>query len=1400
MTVVNRAPKRACHPPDWSPARVGDPATCPRREPKCLACATQVVLKAPAWPGQRPVQGATAVARHERRAVLAGRAGVETRSRYVGHAGRQLDGVKPRSNAEARRMLTASDDNDNQLAATTFAVLTLPVSWAVRVHGTSSDETATKTAGEGNLSQLSLTVLTAGVITGTAAGPHSIPLAAEHCFASRALIIRSLPGACFCRARHRQYQPSKAVEPTHEERESIARPNIDTPDNGEGVSEQRGGAAGGAVAVRLLLPVLADHEPADEDAGDDVPVAVRVHAGRRPERLHARESRAAVDGAARLRARGGGQAAAHSRACPPLSTSSEEAEGDAGHSDPSSAVQGCGAESTSGAVPRMLSLHSDTDREDENRAMLAANNQRGYHGQADLEHALEGFRSTDENVKDDNRDNALTTAAGYGQIEMVQFFVENCGADVNWRDQEGNTALMKAAETGRLDVVRYLAQERGAQVNIKNKDGNTAMRLAKDHGHNDIVQVLMPFIGVLHETRPRRGYGSTRKRLYRWAVSLRAKMISARVLIRWRKFVLCIGDEADMANSVVSPSAHSLSCTIPPIEVELTLFNLKGDTGGDFQAMWLDADAVVKLFIPDASHSSFDDEVCLWQRLRHPNVIKMYGACDAGSYLKFFVCEYASKGSLLEHVAISSAVTENAMWKYLYEAALGLEYLHERGIFHGNVRCSNILIGNDGIAKLSNFGLSGSKKRSIGGPARVIGSMRWQAPEVLEGGSPSNMSDVYSLGMCILEAATGNKPWGDRDDGWVRFCKEQWTPEMSIDPKFAPKCPQATIRALVWRMCSRNYRKRANLSSVIGELEGLASEESSELQYRPADTFDKYENSRMTEKWLRLPAIVGKSDNIHYCRAFNALKTIYECLQVATHRHTLLARFDALLTEFTQMVTMPPEEAEVMRLSSTRATSNSYYSIQWRIESLMASLGLKDPVDATAPRWQAYEDKSTKVGTKDATDLTPEWFIPWFELIIDDWCCVGEGGFGSVFRAKWLESDVVVKRVTLASSHGTTDSSASTYYSSVSASDEPSATQAEANVTKRAEAVGIFRCEVGIWFRFNHPHVVRLFGACHVGRPFFVCEYAPHGTLVNYLRKNPDELWAKLYEAALGVQYLHARCIVHGDLKGNNIVIGSDLKSKVTDFGLSSVASSGDKVLISSAVHWVAPELLEGNNKVPTFASDVYSFGMCVVEALRVVEAVTSNEGPRVCTPWRVGDRTAVKYHATHGKLPSRPTICEDNQWELITQMCVQQPEKRIKMSTVVDKLAGLASINPASQLNTAMGSPHTADVKWESIPESVAAARQLLTTLQGTITQPDAPISLYVSLWEKLDKVHRRIDVGQSSACCSAFCSLVTAARESTKQLQHTNGSVVSLATSTMRCYALLRSLDKFCDAYFIV
>jgi serine/threonine protein kinase len=173
------------------------------------------------------------------------------------------------------------------------------------------------------------------------------------------------------------------------------------------------------------------------------------------------------------------------------------------------------------------------------------------------------------------------------------------------------------------------------------------------------------------------------------------------------------------------------------------------------------------------------------------------------------------------------------------------------------------------------------------------------------------------------------------------------------------------------------------------------------------------------------------------------------------------------------------------------------------------------------------------------TTTESEWFIPWCELERDQWLtCLGKGGFGTVHRAKWLNSDVVGKQMILA---GDTEAQLSisplaSWISSSTVSANVPLVEDPAVRAARAVAINMFEREADICFGLNHPHVVRLCGACHVGVPFFLCEYATNGTLVEQLRTNPEQLWRLLFEAALGVQNLHARNIVHSDLKGNNIV------------------------------------------------------------------------------------------------------------------------------------------------------------------------------------------------------------------------------------------------------------------------
>ncbi|GMF28034.1 unnamed protein product [Phytophthora fragariaefolia] len=1021
-------------------------------------------------------------------------------------------------------------------------------------------------------------------------------------------------------------------------------------------------------------------------------------------------------------------------------------------------------------------------------------------GHCDVVRFLVNDSKANIHSKDAAKETALMKAAERGHLDVVQFLVCDGDADVSARNRDENTVLMMAAEAGHIDVVEFLVNNGGADANAKNKSGKTATRLAVDRGYYDVARLLTQFVSP--ERQP------------------------------------CIEESAGNVEHTSSPFDRSSSSFIDPAEVELGELTHRKDIGGDFYAKWLDADVVAKLFIPDASHSTLEHETRVWHKLRHPNVIKLYGVCQAESNVNFLVCEYASQGSLAEYVKssfTSGSAKPPRMWKYLYEAALGLAYLHNAKIVHGDLRCSNILIGSDELAKLSNFGLAGvtKKSRSTHG---VVGSTHWLAPEVLEGKASSLESDVYSLGMCILEAETGKKPWSTEDDFAVKYWKRRWNkePRKSVpydesdyynpdpDPhdmfvrKDAPDFVQRS-RELVWHMCCREPRQRKTLSSVVKELEVLSIKESlnsSRPQLEPSGTITlgEYRSGQANELWIKLQTSISETNDMEIRQLFDKLKLAHNLLQESEQSEHLLDHYYSLITDLYETVTMTPEEAHVLELASTQATNVIMYSFGCRMDSLLHSLRVSSPrprkltkvISRISAELKTLVDSSSReTQWKRITQRLPVWFFPMQNLNFDKGNRLGAGAFGTVHRAKWLDSEVVVKTLILPGLKNASD--VQSYHSSISASIVQAPTDWE---TKHASKLTEFHQEADTWYKLSHPHVVRLFGACHIGKPFFVCEYATQGTLVNYLREHPDELWTKLHEAALGVQYIHARRVVHGDLKGNNIVVGSDLKAKVTDFGLSFLAGSEHTGRISGAWHWVAPECLieskaeeaEARAK-PTFESDVYSLGMCIVEAMRVIEGVRSGDVSYRCLPWGGLDNTVVKYHATKGKLPPRPT-CEDSQWELVKRMCSKKPEDRIKISAVVDELKRMAdeSTDTNNQDDHAI---EANDVNMDHTTEGLAVVetRKLLTKWQvDTRQRSESLIVLYSRLWEHVEYVRGQItNDANFAACWSVFHFLVGEAQRSTTTMKDMDNKMISLTQTTMRCYALHRRLNKLCDVYFL-
>ncbi|DAZ96898.1 TPA: hypothetical protein N0F65_008909 [Lagenidium giganteum] len=267
--------------------------------------------------------------------------------------------------------------------------------------------------------------------------------------------------------------------------------------------------------------------------------------------------------------------------------------------------------------------------------------------------------------------------------------------------------------------------------------------------------------------------------------------------------------------------------------------------------------------------------------------------------------------------------------------------------------------------------------------------------------------------------------------------------------------------------------------------------------------------------------------------------------------------------------------------------------------------------------------------------VVPTWFIPVDEVDYDQ-RPFSQGSFGAVHHGTWGPgTKVVIKRLL--------DDSA-------------------ANVRAKES----FIHEVNLWYQFNHPHIVKMFGACHVSSPpFIVCEDAVHGNLDDFLahKCHANKTWRMLYQASLGLFYLHERKVVHGDLKCNNILVGADGLAKIADFGFSFIRSRSSTLshkVQTGAVRWKAPECL--NLVPPSFESDVYSLAMCIIEVL------TGQ------APWGMADDEDIRRRKElHGGLPPRPAEASDEVRDLIVRMTSNERKERMRLDDVIKEFKVLA-------------------------------------------------------------------------------------------------------------------------------
>lgn len=154
-------------------------------------------------------------------------------------------------------------------------------------------------------------------------------------------------------------------------------------------------------------------------------------------------------------------------------------------------------------------------------------------------------------------------------------------------------------------------------------------------------------------------------------------------------------------------------------------------------------------------HRRFLREARVASRLSHPNIVAVYdaGETDGRPYI---VMEYVPGHTLAEH---ETRVPEEVVVLAL-QACAGLEHAHAAGLVHRDVKPANLLVREDGVLKIADFGIAKAVEHTqLTQLGTVLGTAAYLAPEQATGEEVTKAADIYSLGAVVYELLTGRPPY-----------------------------------------------------------------------------------------------------------------------------------------------------------------------------------------------------------------------------------------------------------------------------------------------------------------------------------------------------------------------------------------------------------------------------------------------------------------------------------------------------------------------------------------------------------------------------------------------------------------------------------------------------------------
>lgn len=244
--------------------------------------------------------------------------------------------------------------------------------------------------------------------------------------------------------------------------------------------------------------------------------------------------------------------------------------------------------------------------------------------------------------------------------------------------------------------------------------------------------------------------------------------------------------------------------------------------------MILDRDVAVKILRGDLADDEkfvrrFQREAIAASSLSHPNIVEMYDVGeDNGKY--YIVMEYVEGKTLKNLIKKRGALTLPEVIDIMQQLTSAISCAHDSNIIHRDIKPQNVLIKEDGIVKITDFGIAMAlNSNELTQTNSVMGSVHYLPPEQANGKGATLKSDIYSLGIVMFELLTGKLPF--RGENAVEIAIKQMKNQIPSVCSINENIPQS-VENVILKACAKNPKNRYNtVKEMYADIETCLDED-----------------------------------------------------------------------------------------------------------------------------------------------------------------------------------------------------------------------------------------------------------------------------------------------------------------------------------------------------------------------------------------------------------------------------------------------------------------------------------------------------------------------------------------------------------------------------------------------